>query len=152
MVKPKEWVKESFEQSLTQIFFVISRTAHKKVTILKCEIETSKGRPIFSGTNFLLQKAYFKLWRLQRNKIISSWMNVLIEGRSYLLVYKYPKNRRIWYVKQMKKKTTFLLVEILVLKLSLHKSPGEMPFRLHFGFVRLFKMHFRIDEGVKKIA
>ena len=73
-------------------------------------------------------------------------MNVLIEGRSYLLVVKYPKNRRIWYVKQMKKKTTFLLVEILVLKLSLHKSSGEMPFRLHFGFVRLFKMHFRLKE------
>ena len=107
MVKPKEWVKESFEQSLTQIFFVISRTAHKKVTILKCEIETSKGRPIFSGTNFLLQKAYFKSWRLQRNKIISSWMNFLIEGRSYLLVYKYPKNRRIDYVKQMKNNIFF---------------------------------------------
>ena len=61
MVKPKEWVKESFEQSLTQIFFVISPQLDKKVTILKCEIETSKGRPIFSGTNFLLQKAYFKL-------------------------------------------------------------------------------------------
>ena len=55
------------------------------------------------------------------------------------------------YVKVMKKKT-FLLVEILISKLSLHKSPGEMPFRLHFGFVRLFKMHFRIDEGVKELA
>ena len=52
MVKPKEWVKESFEQSLTQIFFVISPQLDKKVTILKCEKETSKG-PIFYGTNLL---------------------------------------------------------------------------------------------------
>ena len=52
MVTLEEWVKESFEQSLTQIFSVISPQLDKKVTILKCEIETSKG-PIFYGTNFL---------------------------------------------------------------------------------------------------
>ena len=50
MVTPEEWVKESFEQSLTQIFFVISPQLEQKGH--NSEIETSKG-PIFYGTNFL---------------------------------------------------------------------------------------------------
>ena len=61
MVNPEEWVKESFEQSLTQIFFVISPQLNKKVTILKCEIETSKG-PIFYGTNFVKDDEQDSTW------------------------------------------------------------------------------------------
>ena len=59
MVTLEEWVKESFEQSLTQIFFVISPQLEQKGH--NSEIETSKG-PIFYGTNFLKDDEKDSIW------------------------------------------------------------------------------------------
>ena len=79
MVTLEEWVKESFEQSLTQIFFVISPQLNKKVTILKCEIETSKG-PIFCRTNFLKDDGNNNIWTTYKLKVDKNWLHIKTQG------------------------------------------------------------------------